>query len=69
MNDAFRIGPGVTQRLRTVRSAREESTLSPTLASRYWKPVLKVRSNVARLRPSSDRGYQATDDLIRKKST
>jgi hypothetical protein len=69
LNEAFRIGPCVTQRLRTVRSLREESTLSPTLASRYLNPVLKVRSKVARLRPSSERGYHATEDLIRKKST
>ena len=69
LNDAFRIGPGVTQRVRTVRPDALESTRSPTLARRYLAPVVKLRSNFARLRPSSDRGYQAAEDLIRKKST
>jgi hypothetical protein len=32
------------------------------------EPVVKVRSNLARLRPSSERGYHAAEDLMRKKS-
>jgi hypothetical protein len=68
LKEAFRIAEGVTQRLRLLFPTIAESTRSPTLASRYFCPVVKVRSNLARLRPSRERGYHAADDLMRKKS-
>ncbi len=68
MKDALRMRFGVTQRDRVLRPETEESTRSPTLARRYLDPVVNVRSNFARLRPSRERGYHAADDLMRKKS-